>query len=76
MQKLYGQSNILYRQGDIELRKTTAIKFDSNTDLHLKYDYYEIVKYFLTTVMARTLKILDSPMSVHLVSNPKNYVIL
>ena len=23
MQKLYGQSNILYRQGDIELRKTT-----------------------------------------------------
>ena len=46
MQKLYGQSNILYRQGDIELRKTTAIKFDSNADLHSKYDYYEIVKYF------------------------------
>lgn len=36
----------LYRQGDIELRKTTSIKFDSNADLHPKYDYYEIVKYF------------------------------
>lgn len=46
MQKLYGHSNILYRQGDIELRKTTSIKFDSNADLHSKYDYYEIVKYF------------------------------